>query len=184
MLSLENRLNLLKQDLLGEPPSFVMTRELPFAIFRYDPRTTEESEWIVRRHIQRLTTQIENEKRQHVAVLSLASLFWKSVQESEDVAGLFALERDHSFAVAERQVNQYLSDADFRPLCDLLREEEAKFPVGTRVLFLTHATVFAPSAYRISALFELPKPPPNATRQRPLPLYRTRPHSTTHLPAI
>ena len=24
-----------------------MTRELPFAIFRYDPKTTEESEWTV-----------------------------------------------------------------------------------------------------------------------------------------
>lgn len=154
MLSLQHRLHLLKEDLLREPHSFVMTRELPFAIFRYDPNHPEESEWDVRRHIQLLTTQIENETGQQVAVLSLASLFWKSVQESEDVAGLFALERDHSFAVAERQVNQYLSDADFRPLCDLLREEEAKFPANTRVLFLTHATVFAPSAYRISALFE------------------------------
>lgn len=75
MLSLENRLNLLKEDLLREPPSFVMTRELPFAIFRYDPQTTEESEWIMRRHIQMLATQIENEKRQRVVVLSLASLF-------------------------------------------------------------------------------------------------------------
>ncbi|MCX6606812.1 MAG: DUF1788 domain-containing protein [Acidobacteria bacterium] len=154
MLSLENRLELLKGDLLHEPPSFVMTRELPFAIFRYDPGDIKESEWIVRRQIQLLTIQIENETKQHVEVRSLASLFWKSVQESEDVAGLFALERDNSFAVAERQVNQYLSDADFRPLCDLLREEEAKFPANTRVLFLTHATVFAPSAYRISALFE------------------------------
>lgn len=52
-----------------------MTRELPFAIFRYDPQTTEESEWIMRRHIQMLATQIENEKRQRVVVLSLASLF-------------------------------------------------------------------------------------------------------------
>ena len=154
MLSLENRLELLKGDLLREPPSFVMTRELPFAIFRYDPGDLKESEWIVRRQIQLLSIQIENETKQHVEVLSLASLFWKSVQESEDVAGLFALERDHSFAVAERQVNQYLSDADFRPLCDLLREEEAKFPANTRVLLLTHATVFAPCAYRISALFE------------------------------
>jgi hypothetical protein len=86
--------------------------------------------------------------------LSLASLFWKSIKESEDVEGLIAMEREHSFQMAERQVNQYLSDADFRPLCDLLREEEAKLPAETRVLFLIHATVFAPSAYRISSLLE------------------------------
>lgn len=58
MLSLENRLDLLKQDLLCEPPSFVMTRELPFAIFRYDPNHPEETEWTVRRRIQLLKVQI------------------------------------------------------------------------------------------------------------------------------
>ena len=154
MLSLDARLELLKEDLVANPPSFVMARELPFAIFRYDPALETESEWTMRRRIPLLSTQVENQTRQRVVTLSLASLFWKSIQESEDVEGLFALERDHSFQVAERQVNQYLSDADFRPLCDLLREEQAKLPPGTRALFLTHATVFAPGAYRISSLFE------------------------------
>jgi hypothetical protein len=154
MLSLDDRIALLKADLLADPPSFVMARELPFAIFRYDPNLEEESEWTVRRKIQLLGTQVENQSGQRVVTLSLAALFWKSIQESEDVNGLFALERDHSFSVAERQVNQYLSDPDFRPLCDLLREEEKKLPTHTRALFLTHATVFAPSAYRISSLFE------------------------------
>ena len=154
MLSLDDRIDLLKRDLIADPPSFVMTRELPFAIFRYDPNHPDESEWIVRRKIQMLGTQVENETRQRVATISMASLFWKSIQESEDVNGLIALEQDHSFPVAERQVNQYLSDSDFRPLCDLLREEETRLPANTRALFLTHATVFAPSAYRISSLFE------------------------------
>ena len=154
MLSLDARLELLKEDLVANPPSFVMARELPFAIFRYDPALETESEWTMRRRIPLLSTQVENQTRQRVVTLSLASLFWKSIQESEDVEGLFALERDHSFQVAERQVNQYLSDADFRPLCDLLREEQAKLPPDTRALFLTHATVFAPGAYRISSLFE------------------------------
>lgn len=149
MLSLDARLELLKEDLVANPPSFVMARELPFAIFRYDPALETESEWTMRRRIPLLSTQVENQTRQRVVTLSLASLFWKSIQESEDVEGLFALERDHSFQVAERQVNQYLSDADFRPLCDLLREEQAKLPPDTRALFLTHATVFAPGAYRI-----------------------------------
>jgi len=142
MLSLDDRIKLLKDDLIADPPSFVMTRELPFAIFRYDPHIPAESEWIVRRKIQLLGTQVENETHQHVATVSMASLFWRSIQESEDVAGLIALEHDHSYAVAERQVNQYLSDPDFRPLCDLLREEETKLPPNTRALFLTHATVF------------------------------------------
>lgn len=154
MLSLEDRLALLKADLLADPPSFVMARELPFAVFRYDPTNEAESEWVMRRKIQLLGTQIENETQQRIVSLSLASLFWRAVRESEDIEGLFTMERGHSFHVAERQVNQYLSDTDFRPLCDLLREEEAKLPSRTRALFLTHATVFAPSAYRISSLLE------------------------------
>lgn len=154
MLSLDDRLALLKADLLVDPPSFVMARELPFAVFRYDPTNDNESEWIVRRKIQLLSTQIENETRQRIVCLSLAGLFWKAVQESEDIEGLFAMERGHSFYVAERQVNQYLSDTDFRPLCNLLREEEANLASSTRALFLTHGTVFAPSAYRISSLLE------------------------------
>ncbi len=181
-MSLDDRLNLLQADLLANPPAFIMARELPFAIFRYDPNTAEESEWLVRRKIQLLATQIQNQTQQPVVILSLADLFWRSIQESEDIENLFHLEQQHSFSVAERQVHQYLSDPDFRPLCDLLREEEKRlpkntrvsFPQGTpieytdatvreiekrlpkdtRVLFLVHATVFAPSAYRISSLFE------------------------------
>ena len=122
MLSLDDRLALLRADLVANPPSFVMARELPFAIFRYDPTDEAESEWTMRRKISLLCTQVENETQQRVVTISLASLFWKSIQESEDVEGLFAMEREHSFQVAERQVNQYLSDPDFRPLCDLLRD--------------------------------------------------------------
>lgn len=154
MLSLDDRFNLLQADLLADPPAFIMTRELPFAIFRYDPHAAEESEWLVRRKVQLLATQIQNQTQQPAVILSLADLFWRSIEESEEIGNLYKLEREHSFPVAERQVHQYLSDPDFRPLCDLLREEEKRLPKNTRVLFLVHATVFAPSAYRISSLFE------------------------------
>ena len=126
MLSLDERFALLQADLLADPPSFIMARELPFAIFRYDPNTPEESEWLVRRKIQLLATQIQNQTQQPVVTLSLADLFWRSIQESEDIENLYKLEQEHSFSVAERQVHQYLSDPDFRPLCDLLREEEKR----------------------------------------------------------
>ncbi len=153
MLSLDDRINAERRP------------DRRSAILRDDPRASlcdlsitipnpAESEWIVRRKIQTLRyagRERDTSTRSHrFDGLSL----WRSIQESEDVAGLIALEHDHSYAVAERQVNQYLSDPDFRPLCDLLREEETKLPPNTRALFLTHATVFAPGAYRISSLFE------------------------------
>ncbi len=154
MLSLDERFALLEEDLLADPPAFIMTRELPFAIFRYDPRIPEESEWKVRHRIQLLATQIQNRTGQPVPILSLADLFWQSIEQSEDLESLYELEKSHSFEEAERQVHKYLSDPDFLPLCDLLCREERRLPASTRVLFLVHATVFAPHAYRVSALFE------------------------------
>jgi hypothetical protein len=101
MLSLDERFDLLRADLVSDPPAFVMARELPFAIFRYDPGHEEESEWLVRRKIQLLATQVENETHQRVATLSLAGLFWRSIEESENIEGLYLLEKEHSFQLAD-----------------------------------------------------------------------------------
>ena len=153
-LSLTDRISLLEADLKASPPAFIMARELPFAIFRYDPNLPEESEWKVRDEIQRLATRVENATRKNVGLLSLADLFWKSIRDSEGVDAVVALEREHDFEVAQRQVNQYLSDSDFRPFCDLLVESAKALPKDTATLFLVHATVFAPGAYRVSSLLE------------------------------
>ena len=154
MLSLRDRFELLEADLLARPPAFIMSRNLPFAIFRYDPNHPEEREWKVRKEIDLLTTRVANQLHKRIESLSLAELFWQSIQESEGVDAIVELERDHGFETAERQVNSYLSDRDFRPLCELLLERAAKLPPNLAGLFLMHATVFAPGAYRISSLLE------------------------------
>ena len=182
MLSLKDRFDLLQADLLADPPAFVMARELPFAIFRYDPNHEDESEWAVRRKIQLLGTQVENQTRQRVVTLSMASLFWKSIQESEDVAGLIALERDHSFQAAERQVNQYLSDPDFRPLCDLLRRGGEVAGADTRDLpnsrdrLRTHRLSYFLTIRTIAP--QLPHP------HRPVLSGHLEPHAQLHGPAL
>src|SRR5271165_1571934 len=61
------------------------------------------------------------------------------------------LENGHGFEAAEKQINRYLSDRDFRSLCDLLLGRVELCPTDTAVLFLIHATAFAPGAYRISS---------------------------------
>jgi hypothetical protein len=154
MLSLKDRFNLLEADLLAQPPAFVMSRQLPFAILRYDPNNPEEREWKVRKEIELLGTRVRNKLRKPVEELSLAELFWQSIRESEGVEALIELEKEHGFAIAERQVNTYLSDPDFRNLCSLLLERANALPKEVTILFLIHATVFAPGAYRISSLLE------------------------------
>jgi hypothetical protein len=154
MLSFQDRLDLLEADLKANPPAFIMSRQLPFAIFRYDPFAADESEWRVRAEVQKLAIRVQNETGNRVGVISLAELFWRSILESESIDALVELERDHGFEAAERQVNSYLSDEDFTTLQNLLIKAAEVQPASTRVLFLIHATVFAPAAYRISSLLE------------------------------
>jgi Domain of unknown function (DUF1788) len=154
MLSLKDRFDLLEADLLAEPPRFIMSRDLPFAIFRYDPTTADENEWTVRKDIDLLSTRVGNRVQKRIEHVSLADLFWQSIQESEGIDAIIEMEKDHGFEAAEKQVNRYLSDRDFRSLCDLLLERVASLPADTAVLFLSHATAFAPCAYRISSLLE------------------------------
>ena len=154
MLSLKDRFDLLEADVLAEPPRFIMSRDLPFAIFRYDPSSIGEREWTVRKDIDLLATRVANLLHKRVEYISLADLFWQSIQESEGIDAIIDLEKDHGFEAAEKQVNRYLSDRDFRSLCDLLLERTQLLPPDTAVLFLIHATAFAPGAYRISSLLE------------------------------
>jgi Domain of unknown function (DUF1788) len=153
VLSLRDRIKLLEADLVSAPPAFIMTRELPFAIFRYDPHVPEENEWFVRSEIQKLATRVENKAGRKVTLLSLATLFWKSIRESESLDALTSLEREHGFEAAQRQVNRYLSDPDFRPLRQTLIEAADSLR-DTSLIFLIHAGVFAPGAYRVSSLLE------------------------------
>ena len=153
MLSLSDRIRLLEADLIAIPPSFIMARELPFAIFRYDPLVPEENEWLVRGEVQKLAIRIENKTGRKVSLVSLAGLFWKSIRESEALEVLIALEREHGFEAAQRQVNQYLSDPDFRPLCPILMDTASGLK-DESLMFLIRASVFAPGAYRVSSLLE------------------------------
>jgi len=154
VLSLSNRIELLEADLKASPPAFIMARELPFAIFRYDPLVYDENEWKMRDEVHKLATRTENDTGRKVRLISLAQLFWQSLSESESVEDLIQLEREHGFQVAQKQANQYLSDADFRPLCTLLLEHTSVLAKDTAVIFLVNATAFAPGAYRLSSLLE------------------------------
>ena len=154
MLSLQQRLELLEADLKATPPAFTMSTDLPFAIFRYDPFQPSESEWTLRRELRLLATRVELDAGKRVHRLSLATLFWRSIEESEGIEALVELERSWGFQAAEEQVSNYLTDPDWRSLPELLAEATADMNSERDLLFLYRAAVFAPSAYRISALLE------------------------------
>lgn len=154
MLSFKERLKLLEQDLQASPPTFTMSADLPFAIFRYDPSI--EGEWDVRRQIRLLARRIETSQARKVHQLSLAKMYWESINRSESVNDVVALERDRGFAEAEFQVSMYLSDPDWYPLPELFLEtiEQNQWMPDRDLIFLLRAGVFAPSSYRVSSLLE------------------------------
>src|SRR5439155_24425575 len=93
MLSLKERIELLENDLKLNPSGFIMSSDLPFAVFRYDPSLPDEGEWKIRREIQNLAVRVENAMGRKVQVLSLSKLFWRSIEESEGLDTLVQLER-------------------------------------------------------------------------------------------
>jgi Domain of unknown function (DUF1788) len=153
-LSLKERIELLESDLRSRPPKFIMTRSLPFAIFRYDPSLQEENEWKMRQEVQKLAVRVHNSTGRCVELISMAGLFWKSVRGSEDVESLVEFEKEHGFEAAEKQVNRYLSDEAFTPLSEVLVRDTVEKDQEKCIVFLVHASAFAPSAYRLSSLLE------------------------------
>ena len=154
MLSLRQRIELLERDLQSHPPAFTMSRDLPFAIFRYDPHHPGEDEWRVRREINYLATRIENATGKKVNHVRLSQFFWRSITESEGLDTLIQLEKERGFLTAEEQVSLYLSDPEWTSVVQLLVEETAKMNPANDIVFLTRSSVFAPSAYRVSSLLE------------------------------
>jgi hypothetical protein len=71
-----------------------MTSDLPFAIFRYDSNHPNEEEWRMRRGFNHLATRVENATGKKVHQLPLATLFWRSIEESEGVDALVELEKE------------------------------------------------------------------------------------------
>src|SRR3989442_15679520 len=83
MLSLKERIELLENDLKQNPPGFIMSSDLPFAIFRYNPKLPDEGEWMMRREIQNLGVRVKNDTGRYIHILSLSTLFWQSIDQSE-----------------------------------------------------------------------------------------------------
>jgi hypothetical protein len=84
----------------------------------------------------------------------LAKLYWQTIEESEGIEALVALERERGFRAAERQVNVYLTDPDWKPLPDRLIEATKEMSPSSHILFLYRAGAFAPTSYRVSSLLE------------------------------
>jgi len=150
MSSLQERLETLEADLNASPMRHHVYNDLPFAVFCYPP----QQEWEMRKALQLLGTRLDNHGSRKVTTISLADLLWRGIDESEGIEEIVALETDWGFEEAQRQIQDYLSDPDFRPLPELLAEELDKLDPDQHIVFIVRAGALAPNMYRVSKLLD------------------------------
>jgi len=124
--------------------------DLPFAIFCYPP----QQEWELRKEMRLLKTRLEIDQVRRVTFISLAELLWQAIDETEGMPALQELERKEGFQAVEYQVQDYLSDPDWRPLPDLLAERLAELDPARDLAFIWRAAALAPNLYRVSTLLD------------------------------
>lgn len=151
---LRARLDYLEAELKQSPPGFLLTADLPFAVFRYDPRLEAERELTLRREIQNLAVRVQNATGRSVHFISLAELLWKAIEEAEGIAALVEQERDWGFEDAQRQVGRYLSDPQFASLPDRVAAVLEPLHPERDLAFLVRATALGPRLYPVSILLE------------------------------
>ncbi|HDN19843.1 MAG TPA: DUF1788 domain-containing protein [Candidatus Acetothermia bacterium] len=149
MLSLNERIKLLEEDLKADPPRISVYHNLPFAILRYDP----EEEWVLRKEVRRLKTRLQQAGRR-VHRISLAELLWEAIEQCEGLEAVVELERERGFLAAQEQVTVYLSDPDWAPLADLVVKRLKGLDPANDIVFLVRAAAMAPAIYHMSRLLD------------------------------
>ncbi len=149
MSSLDTSIKQLEADLTATPMRISAYHDLPFAILRYDP----EEEWDMRRKARQLATRLDIVGKR-VRRISLADLLWEAIEDSEGLDVVAELEEARGFEVAQQQVTTYLSDPDWRPLPDVLKERLDLLDPERDIAFLVRASAMAPALYHMSRLLD------------------------------
>lgn len=150
MLSLEEQLKILEEDLTNSPLRISAYHDLPFAIFRYDPW----DEFLCRRHIRLLAISLEQNHSKKVTFVSLAKILWKVIKETEGLDAIVSEERQLGFDRAQQTVFKLLSDSDFMPFPDQLETQMKDMSPDKDIVFLVRAGALAPNIYRCSVLLD------------------------------
>jgi hypothetical protein len=151
MSDLTDRLKKLEGDLRHHPMRHYTYSNLPFAVFCYRP----EEEWVMRRETRLLQTRLEQHNDFAVRRVSLAELMWRSLDQTEGLGEIAAMEARQGFAAAQAQAARDLIDPEGVRLRDLLVAAlNAPYPPGRPLGFIVRTGALAPALYRVSALLD------------------------------
>jgi len=149
--SLHERIERLEADLASRPPRFVRVSSMPYAIFHYAPK----DERPLRRELNNLAARLQQQQKWRVHFLSLGTLLWQAIEQSEGLDALIELEQEEGFQAAQEQVFIYLTEEFWQPLprlvADAIAANGAIHP-RSDLVFLYRAAAFAPNMYSMSRL--------------------------------
>lgn len=151
MISLRDGLEMLWSDLMARPMRISPHRELPFAIFRYDPEVAGEAEYDLRRQLGLFVTRLEREGGMVVRTLSLADLLDEGIRATRSWEALAELERSLGFCRAQETLTSLLAGPRF-DLVEKLAERLNGFSPRPDVVFIVRVGVLAPAIHHVSAL--------------------------------
>jgi hypothetical protein len=152
MSLLKEQLEALEKDLAKDLVTISPYHDLPFAIFRYDPQL----EFELRKEIKFLDTRLGKAGKK-VFIISLADLFYESVNAEGGIEAIAKEETEFGFLRAQETIHNILSDPDFTPINLLLEKKLREIDPHNSVVFLYRAGVFAPNCYKISVLLDYMK---------------------------
>ena len=149
MLLLKEQVKVLEEDLISKELKISPYHDLPFAIFRY----YTELEFEMRKEINFLSTRLKN-KGKIIHLISLADIFYDAIKNEGGKEQIIKEEKEYGFLMAQKSLNTILSDSDYYPIAEILKEKLKNMNPDKDIVFLTRAGIFAPEIYKISILLD------------------------------
>lgn len=150
MSSLAEELDVLERDLISTPMRISAYHDLPFAIFRYDPR----DEYELRKRIRLLGISLEQNHKRQVTYISLARILWKAIEETEGLEAIIKEESQRGFEKAQATVHTLLEDDDFMPSVDELVKKTINLNPKIDIVFIVRVAALAPDIYRCAVILD------------------------------
>ncbi len=150
MLSLAEELKVLEKDLINTPMRISAYHDLPFAIFRYDPR----NEYELRKRIRLLGISLEQNHKRKITYISLAKLLWEAIEETEGIDAIIKEESQRGFEKAQTTVHTILEDEEFKPIVNEITKKTKNLNPKIDIVFIVRVAALAPDIYRCAVLLD------------------------------
>lgn len=148
--SLDRLFDQLTEDIVAEPMRISAHHDMPFAILCYPPK----DEMLARKHIRLCASRITGTNTRTVRFLSIASLFWNSIDESHGLEKLYEYEQSWGFERTENRIFKLLGSEKHAALQQRLAKAVSSHSASGDIVFLVRAGALAPRHYRVSTLME------------------------------